>query len=287
MCLLLSFWREFPVRPRPRSLALAVESGNRKAETGKLLTTAVSLLVFLSALRFPLSALGAEDTDAYAAPLAKTVQRLAAQERQAANDWAELARQTITWGQRQQEAKQPVTEGPVRDGLAAVSAGEKLAAKAADWAQLRHDLEALLQKSDQQQQQQKQPQKNQSDQDQQQQQQQQQQQSQDQSGNDQKSSPPKPSDPEKQDSKNENQKSQGSAFGDMQKEPPPNEPPPSSETQKVGGTEKKEPPENLDPALALPLQKLEQLKDKDSPARLFQIMEGEKKATPAKKGKDW
>ena len=76
-------------------------------------------------------------------------------------------------------------------------------------------------------------------------------------------------------------------MGDQQKESKPNEPPPSSETQKVGGTEKKEPPENLDPALALPLQKLEQLKDKDSPARLFQIMEGEKKPTPAKKGKDW
>jgi len=292
LCLLLSFWREFPVRPRPRSLALALESGNRKAESGKTLPTAallllcflsairfpLSALAVLSALRFPLSAFASEDTDVYAAPLAKTVQRLAAQERYAANDWAELARQTITWGQRQQEAKQPVTEGPVHDGLAAVAAGEKLDAKAADWAQLRRDLEALLQKSDQQQQQQqKQPQKNQSDQNQQQQQQPQPQQSQDKSGNEQKPPPSQPSDAQKPES----------AFGDLQKESKPNEPPPSSETQKVGGTEKKEPPENLDPALTLPLQKLEQLKDKDSPARLFQIMEGEKKPTPAKKGKDW
>jgi Ca-activated chloride channel family protein len=285
MGLLLSFWREFPVRPRPRSLALASQSGERKAESGKTLPAAALLLLcFLSALRFPLSAFASEDTDVYAAPLAKTVQRLAAQERYAANDWAELARQTITWGQRQQEAKQPVTEGPVRDGLAAVSAGEKLDAKAADWAQLRRDLEALLQKSDQQQQQQqqqKQPQKNQSDQNQQpppqQQQQQQQQQSQDKSGSEQNPPPPKPSDAQKPES----------AFGDLQKESKPNEPPPSSEMQKVGGAEKKEAPENLDPALTLPLQKLEQLKDNDSPARLFQIMEGEKKPTPAKKGKDW
>jgi Ca-activated chloride channel family protein len=288
LCLLLSFWREFPVRPRPRSLALALESGARKAESGKTLTTAALLLLcVLSALRFPLSAFAAEDTDVYAAPLAKTVQRLSAQESYAANDWAELARQTITWGQRQQEAKQPVTEGPVRDGLAAVSAGEKLNAKAADWAQLRRDLEALLQKSDQQQQQQqKQPQKNQSDQNQQQ-QQQQQQQSQDQSGSDQKSPPPQPSGAEKQEPKNEDRKSPESAFGGLPKESKRTEPPPSSETQKVGGTEKREAPENLDPALTLPLQKLEQLKDKDSPARLFQIMEGEKKPTPAKKGKDW
>jgi Ca-activated chloride channel family protein len=284
LCLLLSFWREFPVRPRPRSLPLAPESGSRNAEGGKALTTAAFLLLgVLSALRFPVSALASEDTDAYAAPLAKTVQRLAVQERYAPNDWAELARQTITWGQRQQEAKQPVTEGPVRDGLAAVSAGEKLDAKAADWAQLRRDLEALLQKSDQQQQQQKQPQKNQSDQN----QQQQQPQSQDQSGSEQKSPPPQPSDSGKQEPKNENRRSPESAFGDLQKESQPPEPPPPSETQKVGGTEKKEPSKNLDPALTLPLQKLEQLKDNDSPARLFQIMAGEKKPTPAKKGKDW
>jgi Ca-activated chloride channel family protein len=286
LCLLLSFWREFPIRPRPRSLALALESGNRKVANGKTLANAALLLLcILSALRFPVSAIAAEDTDVYAAPLAKTVQRLSAQESYAADDWAELARQTITWGQRQQEAKQPVTEGPVHDGLAAVAAGEKLDAKAADWAQLRRDLEALLQISDQQQQQ-KQPQKNQSDQNQQQ-QQQQQQQSQDKSGDEQKPPPPQPSGSEKQEPKNENRKSPESAFGDLQKESKPNEPPSSSETQKVGGTEKKEPPENLDPALTLPLQKLEQLKDKDSPARLFQIMEGEKKPTPAKKGKDW
>jgi Ca-activated chloride channel family protein len=287
LCLLLSFWLEFPVRPRPRELLLAGESGNRKAESGKTLTTAALLLLcLLSAIRFPLSAFASEDTDVYAAPLAKTVQRLSAQETYAANDWAELARQTITWGQRQQEAKQPVTEGPVRDGLAAVSAGEKLDAKAADWAQLRRDLEALLQKSDQQQQQpqQKQPQKDQSDQNQ---QQQQQQQSQDQSGSEQKAPPPQSTNSEKKDSPSENRKSPESAFGDLQKQSKPTEPPPSSETQKVGGTEKKEPPENLDPALTLPLQKLEQLKDHDSPARLFQIMEGEKKPTPAKKGKDW
>jgi Ca-activated chloride channel family protein len=275
LCLLLSFWREFPVRPRPRSLALVSESGKT------LMTAALLLLGVLSALHFPISASASEDTDAYAAPLAKTVQRLAGQERYAPNDWAELARQTITWGQRQQEAKQPVTEGPVRDGLAAVSAGEKLDAKAADWPQLRRDLEALLQKSDQQQQPQKQPQKNQSDQN------QQQQQSQDQSGSEQKSPPPQPSDAGKQEPKNENRRSPESAFGNLQKESPPPEPPPSSETQKVGGMEKKEAPQNLDPTLTLPLQKLEQLKDNDSPARLFQIMEGEKKPTPAKKGKDW
>ena len=69
------------------------------------------------------------------------------------------------------------------------------------------------------------------------------------------------------------------------KEPPP---PPPQNTQKVGGApEKKEQaPDPIDPNLALPLQKLDQLRHQDSPAQLFQLMEGEKK--PAKKtGKDW
>ena len=68
-------------------------------------------------------------------------------------------------------------------------------------------------------------------------------------------------------------------------EPPP---PPQQNTQKVGGApENKEADrEPTDPALALPMQKLEQLRNQDSPAQLFQLMEGEKKAQK-KTGKDW
>jgi Ca-activated chloride channel family protein len=48
-----------------------------------------------------------------------------------------------------------------------------------------------------------------------------------------------------------------------------------------------EKPPPTDPALALPLQKLEQLRNQDSPAELFQLMEEQKEATPRKKTKDW
>ena len=70
------------------------------------------------------------------------------------------------------------------------------------------------------------------------------------------------------------------------KEEPP--PPPQQNTQKVGGApEKKEQvQEPADPSLALPMQKLEQLRNQDSPAQLFQLMEGDKKPTK-KSGKDW
>jgi Ca-activated chloride channel family protein len=71
-----------------------------------------------------------------------------------------------------------------------------------------------------------------------------------------------------------------------QKDQPP--PPPPGDTQKVGGAPEKkdEAAEPIDPSLALPLQKLDQLRNQDSPAQLFQLMEGEKK--PVKKpAKDW
>lgn len=66
--------------------------------------------------------------------------------------------------------------------------------------------------------------------------------------------------------------------------PPPADP---TEQQKVGGAqEKKEGDPGKDPALAAPLQKLEQLKDQDSPAQLYQLMQGPQTA-PKKPAKDW
>ena len=44
---------------------------------------------------------------------------------------------------------------------------------------------------------------------------------------------------------------------------------------------------NADPSLAMPLQKLEQLRNQDSPAKLFRLMQGDPGRTPDKKGKNW
>ena len=38
---------------------------------------------------------------------------------------------------------------------------------------------------------------------------------------------------------------------------------------------------------AMPLQKLEQLRNQDSPAKLFKLMQGDPGRTPDKKGKNW
>lgn len=82
-----------------------------------------------------------------------------------------------------------------------------------------------------------------------------------------------------------------SGFGNMEKKPanPPTPAPvpASPETQKVGGVTQENPADKNDnPALAIPLEKLQQVKDGDSPVRLQQLMRGNQK-TPAKQGKNW
>ena len=327
-CLLMSLCYEFPVRPRPRTIALraaqvpqaAREQGS--GSKGKALNpAAVSLLLLVLA---PFSLLPAPALAATAAspavanppaapaatapaaapapeplPLVKIVSRLAGAELRTARDWAELGRETVSWGSRLQSEQQPVPEGPVQDALAAVGLGTKLDAKAADWKKLREELEALLQKPDEDKQdkEDKQDQQNQDDQKQDQQKQDQQkksdqqkkqdQQDQQKSKSDQKDSSPQEQPP--QDAKPPEPNPQGeSAFGDMNKKDEPPPPPPPENTQKVGGAPEKtaEPPPPVDPSLALPMQKLEQLRNQDSPAQLFQLMEGEKKPTK-KTGKDW
>ncbi|MBL9212562.1 MAG: VWA domain-containing protein [Opitutaceae bacterium] len=319
-CLLMSLCYEFPVRPRPRTIALrpaaAREQGTGSKEQA-LHPTTVSLVLLLLAL-WPLlpaparaasaaSPAPAQPPAAAAAPapapepspLVKIVSRLAGAETRTARDWAELGRETVSWGSRLQSEQQPVSEGPVRDALAAVDLGRKLDPKATDWKKLREELEALLQKPDEEKQdkQDKQDQQNQDDQKQDQQKQdqdkksdqqkKQEKQDQQKSKSDQKDSSQQEQQP--QDAKPPEPKPQGeSAFGDMNKKDEPPPPPPPESTQKVGGAPEKkdEPPPQVDPSLALPMQKLEQLRNQDSPAQLFQLMEGEKKPTK-KTGKDW
>ncbi|MBI5690846.1 MAG: VWA domain-containing protein [Verrucomicrobia bacterium] len=314
-CLLVSFYREFPVRPKPRQIAL--RGGSRPEAAGATPWPVRAASVFLAAVGCGVALTPSLEAAAKLAPkpaapaaaspaappsepsaLSKIVGRLSAAESRNAHDWAELGRETATWGSRLKSEQHAVPEGPVRDALLAVNLGEKLDAKAADWPQLRRELEALLdqpedkdQKQEDKKQQGSQQDKSQQKKDQDERSEDQQQQSSD--PNQSKSSDDKSGKkPEEQNasSKPDEAKPPGdSAFGDMEKkEPPP--PPPQENTQKVGGApEKKDEDkrEQMDPALALPLQKLDQLRSQDSPAVLFQLMEGDKKPSARKPGKDW
>jgi len=285
LCLLLSLWREFPVRPRVRNLPLAADAGKRSSDTGnriaesgksagedrspraeKAAAAAIILWIVLSGLRYPISGFAAEDTSAYAAPLSKLVEQLSGQPALSAADYASFARETVTWGKRLREASQPVMPGAVNDALAGVDAGEKLSKPAADWPQLRSQLEDLLKKPPEPPPQKPPPpQKNQD-----------QPQQQNASGN------PADSPPEKSPEHQTKPDSQP-------KPPPPPEPAKANtgETQKVGGQPRQPPGTKADPSLVLPIQKLDQLRNQDSPAELFQMLDSRDHKPPPQKGRDW
>ena len=319
-CLFVSCCYEFPVRPRPRDLTLPTAGGKRatvKTQAGSRpapTPATVALIAFClfaagtllpapvraalaverpSATTIPSAGSPTPETSPSAA-LAKIVGRLSNAENRTARDWAELGRETVIWGSQLRSQQRPVSEGPVRDALGAVDLGAKLDAKATDWAKLREELDALLKNPDQDDQQQNQDQNKQKDQDKQKQEQKDQE---NQPGGDKSKSDDQKEqqNQDKQDSKDNPEQKPGEqkkpgekAFGEMNQDDKSPPPPPSGDMQKVGGAQDKKDgnPEPLDPNLAIPMQKLDQLRNQDSPAQLFQLMEGDPKPTK-KPAKDW
>ncbi|HWA86930.1 MAG TPA: VWA domain-containing protein, partial [Opitutus sp.] len=170
-CLLVSFYYEFPVRPKPRSLTLArPEDKNPKSEDENLppvisppvtasvsertrlaaarasKPAAASTLLFLLLSPFsllpndaratvpqssipnnqqpttnsPSSAETASKADVPGHALGQIYSRLADQDKISARDYAEVAHETLRWGQRLKESGQPVIPGPVHDAIQAV-----------------------------------------------------------------------------------------------------------------------------------------------------------------------
>lgn len=292
LLLFLSFWSEFPVRPRDRALPLGTGI-KPKALSPKLGAAAIVTLVLLTAYSLPLTASAAAEPpagDTFAKPLSTLIGRLAEEDALSAKDYAEMAETTVTYGERVKAAQQQPQETALRDALQAVDAGEKLDAKAADWPKLRQQLNDLLKRDDQKQEQQKQDEKKEEQQpkDQSQQNQDQQQQQ------DQQKSDQQKQDEQKQPEQQQQEQQKQEAFGDMkdqqeqksEDEKSSQPPPPKPGTQKVGGQKEEKPADQANPELAMPLQKLDQVRDQDSPAKLQQLMQG-KQQKPKANGKDW
>lgn len=307
--LLLSYWREFPVHPRARSLPLQPA---RKPERTppQAVATALAIIAALAsgAGRLPAQQPAQQQDNAFAAPLRETVSRLANAPALSAKDYADLAKSTVTYGERMANGQQRPEAGVIDDALSAVDHGESMDPKAADWDTLRRQLEALRPPEEQQQQQEESPEQppqdnqeeSENQKDSSQSQNSQQQSSED--GQQQESEASESSEPQEGESKgNEQQQQDGSspqsqppaqsAFGDMNT-PPENDrqpgelPPPPRDTQQVGGQSERAFAEQRDPALAVPLQKLDELRRQDSPAELYQLMQ-DPNARPTEKGRDW
>ena len=316
--LVASFWREFPVRPKPRALRLA-------QETGKPFVAA--LLLFLVLAGFNLPASGFAASDPLAAPLTQLVGQLSSRETISAGDYASFANSSLKYGERLQSSQQPVPPGPIHDAIASVKAGRALDAKAADWTGLHEKLNALLlekepPKKDEKKPDQKQPDKNKSEDSNKDKSDQKQDQKNQEQKNDSSKSPPQdqnkngssPKDSPDPSSKKNNKDDQGqnspeqpkdqppksggqSAFGDMKDNPKPPPPPseatpstpPPGEMQQVGGMSDKRTDQaaQLDPSLEIPLQNLDHIRQQDSPARLYQLLQDPNSKTPARTGRNW
>ena len=295
--LLWSFWREFPVHPKARDLRLAPAGSTAAHPRSSASVSATVAVLLLAALLSPHTsqAQEAEVVKTLAAPLSTLVAQLSARDNLEARDYDELARTTLTFGERLQGSAQPVPQGPVIDGIAAVDAGAALDSTFTEWAPLRKKLEELLENKDQPQQD---PQKQEQD------QQQQGEQSDDQEQENQEGG--KQSNDQKQKSDGEQKQSKGeakgddeqspendppqqgeSAFGDMEKQAPPPPPPHQGDTQKVGGNPDKEQKESEASELAVPMQKLDQIRNQDSPAKLHQLMQDPNAKGKGQKGRDW
>ena len=297
------------------SIAVAAPRATRPAAVA-----ASSLLVIAVVLAGSARALekAAPTTDA-AGRVREMVARVASAQNPRATDWREIAQRTLVYANDAKLNSRPVEQGAIRDALSAVDTGEKLDRGAANWTQLREDLKKFLEnpppqqeqqqdqkpppqkqenqdKSDQQKQEQdKQEQKNEQDKQnekqsgsqQQQQNQNDQQQQQDSEKRNSSANPSEPkqgsSQPEdsmgalKEDQKNEKQQQQPAA-------PQPDES--AGKTRKIVGqpANENQPPANPENAAAL--QALRQVMDRDSPARLFELLESAE-GQPPKSGPDW
>lgn len=256
---------------------------------------------------------GGMGTDATSEALVQTVADISGKATPGARDYRRLTEATLDFARRKAMGGEGFSPGVITSALDAVDAGEALDRNAADWPTLRKELEAYLDGSqeppppqpEQQQDQQKDQNPQPSDPSQQNEQQEQQQNQNSEpkpgepppkngsSANDANSPTSPPGDPSSgQSEPPKNPENRESAFGNMQRPP---SPPPGegasagdADRQPVGGQPPRPSSAEGKPELAMPLQKLDQVKQADSPAKLFRVMEG-KPTGPAtgKKGQTW
>lgn len=250
----------------------------------------------------------------FAQPLVQAMTAAAAKDQPDAGDFALIAETTLEFGRRLREGGEKITPDVVTTALHATTEGERLEPGRKDWKTLRSELAKLLEQPPASQQQKPPP--NQGD--------KKDQNTSDSSDEKSSQASEQNKDPESASSQNQpdkaakepsgspadnqskgqeqgqNQKQQDagkpgeSAFGKFDPPSPANEsgakPSPANDTQQVGGQSTREPVSAQaleDPNLAIPLHKLEQIKQQDSPASLFRAMERREGKPATKSGKTW
>ncbi|MBX7157626.1 MAG: VWA domain-containing protein [Verrucomicrobiae bacterium] len=276
---LLSLWREFPVWPRLREVSSSGAMGWKRFFSKASGLSLVMLFLVFSGFAQVTNLV--EGTNLPSAPLANLVKNLSEKEDLLAEDYRALAEETIGYGKKVlMQGGGEHLEEVVRDALLAVDRGEKVDVKGADWPRLRKELEDLL-KQQQQQQNQKNQQDQQNQQDQKDQKDQNNSQQNNQSDSDKSQNPQNSSQKENQSDSEKKEDSQKEKKSQSQKGKEEKD-----HKQKVGGEKKKE-MQPMDAQTMEAKQKLDQVRQKDSPARLFQLMEGKETNSVFNQEEEW
>jgi Ca-activated chloride channel family protein len=310
--LCLSFWHELPVRPRARDIKVSeAEAGVTPAATPKRTRAAVAVASLLLAawLAHPIS-LHAQDTsemqedaDKPANPrlpmnslgnlLTKRVEDILKNKKAGAYDYVSMVIDSVAYMEATLKARQRFPLSMIDDCRAAIAIGEKLDKEGGDWPKLRDDLDRLYKMNTE-------PWGTAAP---------------DAAGKSEIATGFDPNNDMAIDEKATGNASQydnptantgpvkksfatGSAFGaiDVKKAdlPPVSDVPldeqpqaASSDSQQIGGERNAADIErDAHPELAMPLQKLEHVRNQDSPAKLFQMLEGNKNNLMPQ-GPDW
>ncbi len=306
---MLGLWREVLVRPRPRSI--------RRPAAGPAARVAAGLLLLLSPAWSPRAVANEAPADeSPAGQVRATIARLAAGARPGASEWRELADRTIAYGTATRSARRPIEPGAITDALIAVEMGRALEPLIADWDGMRRELEQFLDPpppppepppQDE-------PDPSEGDED--------KEKNEEENAGENEGEPrpgesgssadnesqgdpsdgepsdpaePKPGDEPRSGEREPPDRPAGDEgrLGEMNDDestdPPPPEPPAAPpKTRKIGGrpADADTPPPST-PEMAAALQKLRQVTDGDSPARLFEKLEGERGPARGASGKDW
>lgn len=341
--LFLSYLWEFPVTAKARRLQVGPtpkapettegSTGNRRPSFfNESRPTSSNLLFWLTLLSLPFFSsqpLAQTSPEVIQPPssLEALVGQLALSENLSAEDYGNLAQETLTYASQPPQEAQDSILGVIEDGLSAVDRGKRLDGEAMPWDELRSALLQLQQREEQKQEQQEQQESSGENGDESQEQNQEQeggeQESQgdsqdsqqrgeqdgepqegDSSGDPSDSGEEQGDDSESQSASNQEGEEEPQAkqseqaslsevgADDSEEEPEEDsEPETQEETRMVGGQ-----PQSLDefaadnPELASTLGKLERVRDRDAPALLFERMrdqEGQGKRPPKNEGKNW
>jgi hypothetical protein len=320
----LGLWREVSVRPRVKKIrqtppAIPASVGKRAATV----TAAIVGLVYaLSLAPSRATAADAPEQPDPSTPVRESVGRVSALANPTARDWLELAETTLAFGTQLKAAQQEVPAGPVVDAISAATLGQSIDPALADWDQLLAELNELLEPPPEQQQDDQQEQENEEQNEDQEQSEQEQSQDGD-SGEDENNEENSQENEQEQSSENKdgsegdpseseqekgddqqsgenkdgesNQSPQGQELGDLeepeeqqsQQPAQPQQPQQPDEKKKFGGRpaeSAQQPP--MDAKTAAAMQKLREVIEGDSPAQLFEILEGESKKQ-GETGRDW